>query len=119
MTMLSPLPLEDPLRVASNGTGAHLRVSVAGELDLMTVPTLAEELDRFGVQDRPIEIDLAGLTFMDCSGLQPFLAAARRAGEQGQGFTIINACRAVRRVFELTENGHLLAGPPPLEVAHA
>lgn len=106
---LSPVPPPGAFRVGSDRIDAGLRVAVAGELDLFTVPLLARELDSSRGGDGAIVVDLAELTFMDGSGLRVFLAAAARAVEQGHAFAIINASRSVRRVFELTATDHLLA----------
>lgn len=100
-------PSEIAFTVVRDDAGA--RLSIAGELDLMWVPALTEQLTRLELYDAPIIIDLVELTFIDCVGMAALRTAARRAEDRRSGFKIINACRAVRRVFELTGNSTLIA----------
>ena len=50
-------------------TTEHGRVALAfaGEIDLCTGPRVVELLDDLGAT--PLEVDLGGVTFLDCSGL--------------------------------------------------
>lgn len=93
-------------------------VSLAGELDLAGVPTLERELARVA-QDPAVVLDLARVTFMDCSGLRCLLAARKASERQGRPFEMIGGSRPVRRVFSLTGYEELLqsgAAPGLLEV---
>ncbi|WP_413812591.1 STAS domain-containing protein [Streptomyces sp. OE57] len=59
------------------------RVAVSGELDLVTADEVRQALQTAVGDNRVVVIDLGGLTFCDCSGLNALLAAARtaRAGD--------------------------------------
>ena len=46
--------------------------------------------------------DLAGLSFMDSTGLRLIVAAAARAGEAGRRFVVVRGPDPVHRVLELT-----------------
>ena len=59
-------------------------ITLAGEIDLETVPQVREALEqclRDGI--RTIDVDLTPLTFCDVSGLNAFLWAARRTASLG------------------------------------
>lgn len=99
------------------GHATHLRI--LGEIDMATAPVLEgclQEVESNG--GTAIVVDLEQVTFMDCSGLRPFLEAAQRASRSGRTFAITRAPAAVRRVLQITGTTHLLAAvapalPPP------
>jgi anti-anti-sigma factor len=78
-------------------------VAPRGELDMATVGALEKELRRlheagFGT----IVLDLAGLTFMDSSGLHLLTRWANDATRNGFTFEIEPGPPNVQRLFELT-----------------
>jgi anti-anti-sigma factor len=80
-----------------------VRLRLAGELDVATAP-LAEDALRTAEAREPatLAIDLAGLTFMDSTGLRLVMAADTRAREAGRRLVVVRGPDAVQRVFELT-----------------
>ena len=85
---------------AQNGVA---RIAVTGELDAATGPVLNEHLTHFERNGlMAILVDLSELTFLDCSGLNVFLAARDRAKANGHQLFLFGASRPARRVFELT-----------------
>lgn len=75
---------------------------VAGELDLATTPRLELRLGRLD-QERPrtILVDLAGVTFIDLTGVRALLAAQERAQAHGYELAIVRESHAARRLFAL------------------
>jgi anti-sigma B factor antagonist len=76
-------------------------VSVAGELDLYTVPELEGALrvaDGAGL----VVVELSRCTFIDSTALGVLLAAKRRLDTLGDCFAIVAACAELRRAFEVT-----------------
>jgi anti-anti-sigma factor len=53
-----------------------------GDLDVATAPALHAQLGRTAAGDPAphLLVDLSGVTFMDCAGLRPLLAARNRTG---------------------------------------
>lgn len=89
-------------------TGA-ICLEIVGELDVLTVPKLAAELN--GVVRRSQEdviIDLRRADFIDSAGLQVLLGAQRRLGQTARRLTVICDEGPVRRVIELTRLGEIL-----------
>ena len=72
------------------------RPTVEGECDLRSAVHLAAWLASF--DEGPLEVDLAGVTFFDSSGLRAMLNARRR----NPGIRIVNPSKAVLRVLEVT-----------------
>jgi anti-anti-sigma factor len=78
-----------------------------GELDIATAPELVEMLQRLGARRHAVVLDLAGVTFMDSTGLTTLMDAAFDAERDGWEFSIRAASPAVRRVVELAGVGML------------
>lgn len=73
---------------------------LSGELDMAGACSLAEALagpvERGGV----VGLDVAGLTFMDSTGINAFVGATRVLGERGR-LVMFHPRRAVQRVIEI------------------
>jgi serine/threonine-protein kinase RsbW len=81
--------------------GDRLLIATDGELDLTTTPDLEAAL----TTEQPygaLELNLAGLTFIDSSGLRLLLTERDRARRDGLGFTISGATGPVARVFAIS-----------------
>jgi anti-sigma B factor antagonist len=101
-------------------SAAPLVVTVSGEVDIATGPKLREELlgamRRHGAR---LALDLGGVTFMDCAGINVLLAARRQAQLEGGWVHVARASRCVRKVLMLTglHQELALAGPETAEAA--
>jgi len=79
--------------------GGHL-VTIAGEVDMATAPTLAETLVQFA--NGSVTVDLGDVTFIDSSGLSALLAAERHIRRR-QGRLFVQGVNPItRKLFELT-----------------
>ena len=79
---------------------------VLGELDLATVPRLAEAAEsQLSQQPQSLVVDLTGTTFLDSSGARLLARIARRAADEGVALEVVcpRANRAVRLVVDLLE----------------
>ena len=86
--------------VAEDGSAV---VTVEGELDFLTSPTLMAELDRLiGSGVGRVTVDLAGLTFMDSSGIGVFVHTFRRLGQTPGSLDMRNPQPSVRNAAEIT-----------------
>jgi len=81
-------------------------VALDGELDLCDAKHVRDEVSV--IPTRNVVMDLAGLTFLDASGLSAIVAARRAVTARGNQFRIRGAQAMVRRVFEVTDLAHLL-----------
>src|SRR6266851_2944380 len=81
----------------------RVTLAVAGEVDLATVESLAEALER-ALAEEPsrVFIDLRAVTFMDSSGLKFLLEAHRSSQRDGWRLEIGPPPDEVREVFKLT-----------------
>jgi anti-sigma B factor antagonist len=92
---------ESPLVIAESRGEDELRLSVTGELDLASAPSLLDRLDEVDAGGT-LAIDLGGVTFIDVAGVRVLLEAARRAHARRTRFVIYNPRRIASRVFGLT-----------------
>lgn len=98
------LPIPGRLVIESNNDTDAIVLALFGELDLASTPMLERELAavKSGGAARLV-IDLAGVGFMDSSGLQALLRARERAAAKDHQFALRRGPRQVQRVFELTK----------------
>ncbi|MGY1602270.1 STAS domain-containing protein [Geodermatophilus sp. SYSU D00815] len=79
-------------------------LQVTGELDVLTAPRLADEVER-ALAERPalLALDLTATTFIDSSGARQIARAARAAGRSGAALQVVcpPTNRPVRLVFDL------------------
>jgi anti-anti-sigma factor len=88
-----------------------LHVFPKGELDLGSAQGLSDALaaaEREGAAS--MVIDMALVSFLDCSGLSVLVGAYNRAMRDDRKLLILNAQPTVRRMFILTGCKHMLAG---------
>ena len=80
----------------------HVLVTVAGEVDIATVPPLQDRLAALVATGLPLIVDLDRVTFIDASGLG--VLAKRGPPGRAQGASLHAVCdrHQVRRLFTVT-----------------
>jgi anti-anti-sigma factor len=87
-------------RARSERRAEGIVVLAEGELDLVGAPALAAALPP---GDEAVILDLAGVGFMDSSGLRALLEARQTCLDAGRPFRIARPSEAVQRVLELVD----------------
>ena len=83
--------------------GGTVLVTIEGELEFGTVASLRTTLsDLAQADDGPIVVDLAGLRFIDSTGLSLLVQAKQRFTAQGRGFRLRSPSGRVHRVIEIS-----------------
>lgn len=91
------------LRVTVAGDQDRVVVTVAGELDLSTVPVFVAGIDDVLEQSPDgVELDLSALSFIDSSGVGAYVAAFRRARASGTRLTVGSRSPFVERVLQIS-----------------
>jgi anti-sigma B factor antagonist len=91
------------LTISSEREGDVHVIALSGELDLATADELEQELLRVEATDaESIVVDLAGLRFMDSTGVRVMITADTRSRANSQRLALLRGPDAVQRVFELT-----------------
>lgn len=101
MTDTLPRPLPEPFRVEVRFIGTTARVSVSGELDLLSAPQLERVLQRVAASTEGVELDLRALSFLDSTGLAVILRCRSPADGDGRALSIVRGPGAVQRVFTI------------------
>jgi anti-anti-sigma factor len=95
---------EDQLKITrrpSDDTGT-LTLALDGDLDPFTAPLLSAELDgSLGDGIQTLELDLAGVRFLDSSGLRVLVVAQNELAPRGGRVVLVGATSTTRRVLEL------------------
>ncbi len=81
-----------PIRVEIRevAEGEHSTLAVDGELDLSSVPVLAQHIDgQIGDEHKALTLDLSGVTFMDSSGLRLLIELNERAERDAWNLSLI------------------------------
>jgi anti-anti-sigma factor len=100
---MMPRPPSGGFTVEAAGDATSRTLTLAGELDTLSVPALEAAIARYCAgEPRALTLDLSQLTFIDSSGLWTILAAMRWCERQGRAFSVLPGSEAVQQVFEVT-----------------
>ena len=92
-----------PLGIETRPTGHGMLVVVSGAIDIVTEQALHNGLRQaLARSDHGIELDLSGVDFCDCSGLNVLLRLRRYALDEGKLLTVRAAGAAVSRLLSVT-----------------
>jgi anti-sigma B factor antagonist len=95
----------------------HVLITVAGEVDIATVPQLQERLAAPAASGRPLIVDLDLVTFIDAAGLGVLASAASQAAAHGASLHAVCARHQVRRLFTITGLDRLIPLARPMTQA--
>ncbi|WP_245177078.1 STAS domain-containing protein [Geodermatophilus sp. DF01-2] len=109
MTALPETPA-DLVSIDVTGSATSVLVTVAGEVDSSTAPSLRAVVDSALAGGAScLTVDLDGVTFLDSAGLCVLAGAHRRAAEDGVRLRVRASTRAVVRPLQITGLYDLLA----------
>ncbi|GAA2694618.1 STAS domain-containing protein [Streptomyces lunalinharesii] len=104
------MPVYDTFQISVRPAGpASCRVTVAGDLDVASAPSMRDALQAAVADHESIELDCAGLTFVDCCGLSALLAAARMANAYGIELHLLAVPHSLARLLRLSHTGSAFA----------
>jgi len=84
-------------------SGAWTVLSVAGELDMYTSPSLDEHLVALMVGDSPkIALDLSAVPFMDSSSLGILVVNLKRLRDRGGTMALVGVSGSPKKVLSIT-----------------
>jgi anti-sigma B factor antagonist len=103
--------------LGSGETGGHVVVALHGELDLVDAPAVAAGLRVLAAREPRIIVDLAGLEFIDASGVAALSRGRRHARHAGGDLLLAAPQGLVRRVLAII--WEVDGGAVPASVAEA
>jgi anti-sigma B factor antagonist len=93
-------------------------VSVSGEIDVHSGPSLREHLlQALANGERDLVVDLAGVSFLDSSGLGVLVTAHKRARAAGGALRLASCQPAVATIFQITALDRAFSIHPTLDDA--
>jgi anti-sigma B factor antagonist len=96
-------PAWQPFSVLVSTDGDRATVALRGELDLSGVDRARQAIEEAEAHEAPLLVlDLSELDFIDSTGLEVVLRAARRAHDDGRRLIVQRPSRYIKRLFELT-----------------
>jgi len=102
------------------GAGGFRVVTLRGEIDAFTAPTLRLEFERLIEESAAVStfvIDLEGVTFLDSSALGALVGALRLVRAKGAALRVVEPHGAAKRIFAQTGLDAVLALYPTRELA--
>lgn len=88
------------LCICLTASGAAVRLSVSGDLDVATAPYLRAVLQEACGERAWIDVDLSAVTFLDCAGLRPLTETHDRIGTR---FAVVAPSPPVVRFLALLQ----------------
>ena len=88
--------------LSTRDSDSRMVVELRGDLDVTDAASVAHALITAAARDREIIVDLAGLEFMDSSGLAALVLARRHARQAGGDLVLAAPQRQVLRVLTST-----------------
>jgi anti-sigma B factor antagonist len=90
-------------KIQSHLDGGDARLTLAGELDMATVPRVEQAVSALLEQGvRGLVVDLSGITFVDSSGLRMFISLNERAAAEGFSLSLTRPSDRSLAVFQIT-----------------
>jgi anti-anti-sigma factor len=106
-------PVSEFLEISTRSDGRRAVVELGGELDLAGVPAFSSTVaDLLDGSPRSIDVDAAGLRFIDSAGLQALLVAQKEAADAGVELGIVKSSVAVDRILAMTGLDQQLSAAP-------
>jgi anti-sigma B factor antagonist len=78
-----------------------ITVRLSGEIDVANATALTDALEAVSEPGRRLVLDMAGVSFIDSSGINVLLRAVSWSGDRHGGLTIADASVNVRKILEI------------------
>jgi anti-anti-sigma factor len=88
-------------------------LGVEGEVDVAVVDELTERLRDSLSRGPALELDCAGMTFIDSSGLGALVLVSKEAAAQGKQFGLVNVHTTALRLLQVSGLHDTLVKPGP------
>lgn len=89
------------MKMHSNDQGGVVTVGLTGEIDLQHSPNLRRQLMDLMFDRRDVLVDLAGVSYIDSSGIACLVEAYQAARKNGTRFVLVAVSAPVMRVLQL------------------
>jgi anti-sigma B factor antagonist len=95
----------------STTDGGVVRLAIAGELDVVTVPELRGEIEKLlGRRPQRLEVDLSALRMLDSSGVGALVSLYKRVRAQGGEVVMVGLRDQPLAIFRLLRLDRVMIG---------
>jgi anti-sigma B factor antagonist len=103
--------------ISNQSVGDATLVSVSGEIDISTAPSLRAELQEHAPEDTMVIVDLKRVTFLDSTALGVLVGARRNRIEAGGDLRLVVSEPRILKIFEITGLTDVFSISPSLDEA--
>jgi anti-sigma B factor antagonist len=94
--------MSDLLSITRSNEDGAVTLALSGELDVITAPDLALQLDELAAEACPrVLLELSGLSFVDSAGVSVLVKARHAAEATGRRLILRNPTEQVHQVFSV------------------
>jgi anti-anti-sigma factor len=94
--------MSELLSITRSNQDGSVILALSGELDVISAPELAEELEALAQEACPrVLIELSGLSFVDSAGVSVLVKARHAADATGRRLILRNPTEQVHQVFSV------------------
>jgi anti-anti-sigma factor len=94
--------MPEPFSIARSDDERGVVLALFGELDVISAPELAEQLDALAADACPLVLlELSGLTFVDSAGVSVLVKARHEAEANGRRLILRGATEQMHQVFSV------------------
>jgi anti-sigma B factor antagonist len=94
--------MSDLLSIIHTDVGDAVVLALSGELDVISAPDLAEQLDALAADACPrVLLELSRLSFVDSAGVSVLVKARHEAEANGRRLILCGATEQVHQVFSM------------------
>ena len=94
--------MSELLSITRTSENGGVVLTLVGELDVISAPELAEQLDALAAAACPrVLLELSGLTFVDSAGVSVLVKARHEAEGSGRRLILRHATEQVHQVFSV------------------
>ncbi|MCP4646063.1 MAG: STAS domain-containing protein [bacterium] len=91
------------LRIDTENVDKKCLLRVEGEVDLYSSPDLRDAVTKVIAKAQgPVGVDLAGVSYMDSSGVATLVEGLQLSGKHGVEFSLVAPSHAVSKVLQLS-----------------
>ena len=95
--------------VWTRADGSRVTVIVAGEVDMLSMPHLADVLSAAIAEcESGVDVQMSAVTFIESTGLRCLVEGRSKADRQGVDFVVVEPSDWVRQLLAKTSLEHLL-----------
>jgi anti-sigma B factor antagonist len=94
--------MDETFGVSEESDDRSVVVTLSGEIDVAAAPTVRERLEQAAGRDRPLVVDLTGVSFIDSTALGVLIGIHKLRVASGGELRLVISEPRVLKVFEIT-----------------